>query len=134
MVLDRPGAGWACRVPVAGGAGPGGGAVGVDGDVPAGVVLEPVVVPTQGEQVAFAGRPRRPGRHVVEVAAVGGLAAARKPARDVAGPHQRGQPWGRSVAGRRGDVDDGAGGGVGEDPAAAAVGAEAPGPAAPASV
>ena len=72
-----------------GGVGPPGRAVGCELHSPPGPLLDAVVSPAQGEQVACRGATDRPGPHVVEVAEPGGHRAAREAAATVAGANQR---------------------------------------------
>ena len=72
-------------------------------DRPLCLVLEPVVVPAQRRQVGRLGGSLRPSDHMVEVAAAGGLAAAREAAGPVPGADQVGERRRRGVGpgGRR---------------------------------
>ena len=80
-----------------GGVGPGGRAAGCEAQSPPGSLLDAVVSPAQGEQVACRGAADRPGPHVVEVAEPGGDRAAREAAATVAGADQRHELSTRSV-------------------------------------
>src|SRR5689334_18408347 len=68
------------------GGGPGADASLVHGDLPAGMVLEPVVGRAQGLEVGDGGRAVGMWDHVVELAASGGGVATGEPAGPVAGP------------------------------------------------
>src|SRR5206468_10248445 len=100
-------------VAVAGGVGPDELTRGGLRQVHRGVLLEAVLAPAQRAEVAGRGRTLRPGDGVVQVAAVRRAGAGRADAVPVAGAHVPGQHDPGPVAGRA-DVDDGAGGRVGE--------------------
>ncbi len=118
---------WLGVVDMPGGGGPGGAAVGVLGDRPAGGLFNLMVALASGAEIEFAGGSGAVcwvvGDAVVDVAKVGGHAAARELTRLISGDHESGQVLGWPIAGGA-VVDRAAGGWVGEDAPPGAAGGQ----------